>query len=91
MSKYLTIRRVDGGVIVHDGDEHIFTDSVDLAEFCVNWFYGYEAEDLAPLKKGGEHLIYCDKCGDIAREVFSGDYCCDNCNRAFEGIPEAVV
>jgi hypothetical protein len=124
MSKYLTIRRVDGGVIAHDGDEHIFTDSVDLAEFCVNWFYGYEVEpehedslmsgfgepfleilNQLPSKKDkevrqenekilfGEHLVYCDKCGKIAREVFShsdfhdsviGGYYCDYCNRTVE-------
>ena len=104
MSKYLTIRRVDGGVIAHDGDEHIFTDSVDLAEFVVNWFYGYEVEEdpqelnekilsLASVTRVGEHLVYCDKCGKIAREVFShsdfhdsviGGYYCDYCNRTVE-------
>jgi hypothetical protein len=76
MSKYLTIRRVDGGV---------------------NWFYGYEVEeDPQELNEKilfGEHLVYCDKCGKIAREVFShsdfhdsviGGYYCDYCNRTVE-------
>ena len=71
MSKYLTIRRVDGGVIAHNGEEHVFTSGFDLASFCANWFEPVEDYNLAELKKEGEHLVYCDECGKIAYERYS--------------------
>ena len=84
VSKYLTIRRVDGGVIVHNGEEHVFTSGFDLASFCANWF---EPDEENLLRKTLEkydnegkytdnartykHLVYCDKCGKIAYERYS--------------------